>query len=413
MIQSPPSSPASPKLSLADATLIGVASMLGAGVFVVFSSAYALAGSFLLVSVLLAGLVAGLNARSVRQLATVLPRAGGAYGYGREFISHSWGFLAGVAFIFGKIGSVAAIALAAASYIYPAAKVEVAILSLILMTGINLLGIKRTALASLVLTAATLALLLLVGFVGLQFQSVSTYTSFSLQGVLTAASLIFFAFAGYARAATLSEDVRNPSVNVPRAIVIGLTVVLSLYILVANALQNGLGLDLQFSSAPLRDFVEISIPWLPTEVVIIIAASSCLGSLLSLLAGISRTAEAMALDGELPRLLGRRSSSFNTPWVVELLIAAIAMLLVMSGDLVWTIGISSFSVLLYYSIANFAAFKQLGRQKTFSRVLALIGLAFCLILAVLVPLQSLLLGSALLVLSLLVRGGLKKSGQPR
>jgi basic amino acid/polyamine antiporter, APA family len=408
MTQSPPSSPASPKLSLGGASLIGIASMLGAGVFVVFAPAALLSGSYLLVAIALAGLVAALNARSMRQLSKVLPRAGGAYAYGREYLSKSWGFLAGISFVLGKIGSVAAIALAAAAYIYPAAKVEVAIGAVLLMTVINLLGINRTALGALILSVPTILLLLLVGFFGLQQDTGSIQTELSITGIISAAALIFFAFAGYARVATLGEEVRNPAVNVPRAITIGLVSVLSLYLLVGNALSRTLGPSLERSVAPVLDFTNTVMPWLAGEVVIVIAGAACLGSLLSLLAGISRTAEAMARDGELPRVLTRRSQRFDSPWAAEIVIAAVAISLISSGDIVWTIGISSFCVLGYYAIANLAAIRQLGGGQWNPKFLALLGLATCCLLAAFVPLGSLLLGIALLALALVTRAGLIK-----
>ncbi|MFY9304291.1 MAG: APC family permease [Rhodoluna sp.] len=408
MTQSPPSSPASPKLSLGGASLIGIASMLGAGVFVVFAPAALLSGPYLLVAIALAGLVAALNARSMRQLSKVLPRAGGAYAYGREHLSKSWGFLAGICFVLGKIGSVAAIALAAAAYIDPAAKVEVAIGAVLLMTVINLFGINRTALGALILSVPTILLLLLVGFFGLQQDSASMQTELSITGIISAAALIFFAFAGYARVATLGEEVRNPAVNVPRAITIGLVFVLSLYLLVGNALSRTLGPSLEKSAAPVLEFTALAMPWLAGEVVIVIAAAACLGSLLSLLAGISRTAEAMARDGELPRVLTRKSKRFESPWAAELVLAAIAISLISSGDIVWTIGISSFCVLGYYAIANLAAIKQLGAGQWNPKFLALLGLTTCCLLAAFVPLQSLVLGMALLALALVARAGLIK-----
>jgi basic amino acid/polyamine antiporter, APA family len=406
MTRLPHSSPASPKLSLGGASLIGIASMLGAGVFVVFAPAASLSGSYLLVAIALAGLVAALNARSMRQLSKVLPRAGGAYAYGREYLSKSWGFLAGISFVLGKIGSVAAIALAAASYIYPSAKVQVAIAAVLIMTFINLLGINRTALGALVLSVPTVLLLLLVGFVGLQQPDASVQTELSLTGIVSAAALIFFAFAGYARVATLGEEVKNPAVNVPRAITIGLVFVLGLYLLVGNALSRRLGPDLERSVAPVLDYTTATMPWLSRELVILIAAAACLGSLLSLLAGISRTSEAMARDGELPKLLTSRSKRFDSPWVAELVLATIAIALLSSGDIVWTIGISSFCVLSYYAIANLAAYRQLARANPGSKLLAAIGLASCVLLAIFVPVQSLIVGASCLAVSLALRAGL-------
>ena len=382
--------------------------MLGAGVFVVFAPAAELAGSYLFLAIAIAGAVASLNARSMRQLSKVFPSAGGAYAFGTKYLSSSWGFLAGIAFILGKVGSVAAISLAAASYILPSAKVEVAFTSLALMTGINLLGINRTALGALVLSVPTIALLLLVGISGFQAVAVDSQSQSSISGVLSASALIFFAFAGYARVATLGPEVKNPSVNIPKAITLSLVFVLALYFLVANALQAQLGTALQFSIAPIQDLAAIALPWLPSELVVMVAASACLGSLLSLLAGISRTAEAMAKDRELPRFIGLRSKRFNSPWVADLVILGIATALLVSGEITWTIGISSFAVLVYYAIANFAAFRQLSPKQPVARSLALIGAALCLAVGFFVPFESLLVVMLALVAAMGFRAGLIK-----
>ena len=410
--QLPHSSPASPRLSLFGASALGVASMLGAGVFVVFAPASFLAGSYLFVSIAIAGAVASLNARSMRQLSRALPRAGGAYAFGREYLSEVWGFLAGIAFIFGKIGSVAAISLAAASYIYPAAKLEVAFASLALMTSINLLGINRTAIGALILSVPTVALLLLVGISGFRLVEFESKLQGSITGILPAAALVFFAFAGYARVATLGPEVKNPSKNIPKAITLSLVVVIAIYFLVANALQSSLGMALQFSTAPIQDYAASALPWLPGELIMIIAATACLGSLLSLLAGISRTAEAMARDGEIPRFISRRSKRLNSPWVADLAILALATALIISGELTWTIGISSFAVLFYYAIANFAAWRQLPSNRLIARVLALIGGGLCLGVGVFVPFESLLVVTVALALALGLRAGLINRRHP-
>jgi APA family basic amino acid/polyamine antiporter len=380
--------------------------MLGAGVFVVFAPAAKLAGSYLLLAIAIAGIVAALNTRSMRQLSKVLPKAGGAYAFGREYLSSSWGFLAGIAFILGKVGSVAAIALAAASYIYPEAKVEVAFASLALMTGINVLGINRTATGALLLSVPTVALLLLVGISGFQVAAGESQDQSSIAGILPAAALIFFAFAGYARVATLGPEVKDPSENIPKAITLSLVFVIAIYFLVANALQAQLGKALQFSIAPIQDFAAIALPWLPAQLVVLVAATACLGSLLSLLAGISRTAEAMAKDREIPRFIGLRSKRFDSPWVADLLILSIASALLVSGDITWTIGISSFAVLVYYAIANLAAFRQLHSKQPVGRVLALLGAALCLGVGFFVPVESLLVTTVILAVAMGLRAGL-------
>ena len=405
--QLPHSSLASPRLSLFGASALGVASMLGAGVFVVFAPASELSGSYLFLAIGIAGVIAALNARSMRQLSKVFPKAGGAYAFGKEYLSSNWGFLAGIAFILGKVGSVAAIALAAASYIYPEAKVEVAFASLALMTSINVLGINRTATGALLLSVPTVALLLLVGISGFQVAADESQDQSSIAGILPAAALIFFAFAGYARVATLGPEVKNPSENIPKAITLSLVFVIAIYFLVANALQAQLGTALQFSIAPIQDFAAIALPWLPAQLVVLVAATACLGSLLSLLAGISRTAEAMAKDSELPRFIGLRSKRFDSPWVADLLILGIASALLVSGDITWTIGISSFAVLVYYAIANLAAFRQLTSKQPVGRLLALIGAALCLGVGFFVPIESLLVATVVLALAMGLRAGLK------
>jgi APA family basic amino acid/polyamine antiporter len=382
--------------------------MLGAGVFVVFAPAAELSGSFLFVSIAIAGVVAAINASSMMHLSKALPKAGGAYAFGKAYLSENWGFLAGIAFIVGKIGSVAAIALAAASYIYPTAKVEVAFASLALMTCINLLGINRTALGAIVLSAPTVALLLLVGFSGLQFVAVEQQSQSSIAGVLPAAALIFFAFAGYARVATLGPEVEKPSMNIPRAITLSLAFVIAIYFLVANALQANLGKALQVSVAPMQDYATIALPWLPIELISVIAATSCLGSLLSLLAGISRTAEAMAGDGEIPNVIRLRSKRFNSPWVADLAILAISGALLLFGDLTWAIGISSFCVLVYYAIANMAAFRQLPTERVLAKALSLSGVALCLGVGLFVPIESLVVSALALGISMAFRASLIK-----
>lgn len=414
MTRSPRSFPASPKLSLFGSASLGVASMLGAGVFVVWGPAAKLAGNLILVAVVLAGAVAALNARSIRQLAAADDSAGGAYAYGRRFLSPAWGFLAGIGFILGKIGSIASIALTAANYLFPEQKILVAASALAVMTLINILGINRTAFGALVLSSISVSFVIALIIAGLSFAPEATEplaAPENLMDVMVAASLIFFAFAGYARVATLGREVREPKRTVPKAIALALLFVLLLYGLLGLALVRVLGGNLTLSAAPLLDAASLALPPLPAGAVVLIAASASLGSLLALLAGISRTAAAMAADGELPKVISLRNKRFNAPWVAQLLIGLFGIGLVLSGDLVWTIGISSFCVLTYYLVGNLAAFAQAPMGSWPTKTLSLLGAALCAVIGLMAPWPSAPISAGILAVAFLVRSGLR-AGHP-
>jgi len=393
------------KLSLIDAVFIGLAAMLGAGVFVVFGPAASYAGAALPLAILIAAIVAYLNAGSVAQLAKAVTRSGGGYSYARVYISKNFSFLAGSAFLVGKIGSSAAIALTVATYLTPDHVVLTAIGAVVVMTAINLAGINRTALGSKVLATITIAFLLTLVIAGFALPAAAAQLETgSPIGILSAAALFFFAFAGYARVATLGGEVQNSERNVARAIWISFAIVLAIYLTLSLILTEKLGSNLAFTVTPLADLAAKT--FLGGEFVWIFAALAGLGSLLALLAGMSRTAAEMALDLELPKLFAKRLSN-NAPVVAELTIASLVIVLVSTGGILLSLGISSFAVLLYYAITNFAAFRQPSADTTRPKALNLLGLALCLLLALSVPIEGLVAGAGLLTGAMLLRWGLR------
>ena len=393
------------KLSLIDAVFIGLAAMLGAGVFVVFGPAASYAGAALPLAILIAALVAYLNAGSVAQLAKAVTRSGGGYSYARVYISKNFSFLAGSAFLVGKIGSSAAIALTVATYLTPDQVVLTAIGAVVVMTAINLAGINRTALGSKVLATITIAFLLTLVIAGFALPAAAAQLETgSPIGILSAAALFFFAFAGYARVATLGGEVQNSERDVARAIWISFAIVLAIYLTLSLILTEKLGSNLAFTVTPLADLAAKT--FLGGEFVWIFAALAGLGSLLALLAGMSRTAAEMALDLELPKPFAKRLSN-NAPVVAELTIAGLVIVLVSTGGILLSLGISSFAVLLYYAITNFAAFRQPSADTTRPKALNLLGLALCLLLALSVPIEGLVAGAGLLTGAMLLRWGLR------
>ena len=393
-------------LSRLDAVFIGLAAMLGAGVFVVFGPASELAGSLLLVSILLAALVAYLNAASIAQLASVVKRSGGAYAYGRHYLGNAWGFLAGMSFLVGKIGSAAAIALVFATYLTPGFEILTAALAVVVMAAVNIAGINRTAFGSKVLATITLSFLTVLILAGLFAEPAKgTLAAGGFPGVLTAASLFFFAFAGYARVATLGGEVRDSGKSVPSAIRISLAIVLVTYLALALVLMMKLGPGLAGSLIPLADLAGVALG-IEGSAVAVFAAVATLGSLLALLAGMSRTASEMASDAELPKALSKKLKN-GSPALAEVIISLLVIILVVSGSILLTIGLSSFAILSYYAIANLAAYRQPRSETARAKWLNLLGLGLCVLLGLSVPFGGLVLGAVILTVALILRWGLR------
>lgn len=390
----PEQAPLQRRLGLGDAVVIGLASMIGAGAFVVFGPAAAAAGSGLLIGLVIAAVVAYCNATSSARLAARYPQSGGTYVYGRERLGEFWGYLAGWSFLVGKMASCAAMALTVGLYAWPAHAHAVAVAAVAGLTAVNYRGIQKSALLTRLIITVVLAVLAgvvaAVLLAGRADAGRLTLIGGTPGGVLQAAGLLFFAFAGYARIATLGEEVRDPAETIPRAIRLALAITVAVYAALAVILLAVLGPGLESSAAPLADAVRVAgVSWLE-PVVRVGAAVAALGSLLSLILGISRTGLAMARDGHLPSALAAVHPRFAVPHRAEVTVGVIVAVVAALADVRWAIGFSSFAVLVYYAIANASAW-TLGR-----RLIPVVGLAGCLLLAVCLPPGSVLAGSAVL-----------------
>jgi APA family basic amino acid/polyamine antiporter len=395
------------RLGTADAVFIGLGSMIGAGVFAAFTPAAQAAGSGLLVGLVVAALVAACNALASAQLAAAYPTSGGTYVYGREQLGPWWGFLAGWSFVIGKTASCAAMALTFASYAAPDGwERPVAAAAVIALAAVNYRGVTRTAqLARIIVVLVLVALAVSVassasgGLPHLADIDTSALVAHGPYGLLQSAGLLFFAFAGYARVATMGEEVRDPARTIPRAIVIALSITIAVYAIVAVSLLGALGPDgLARSTAPLLD-AAAAWPW-TAPVVTVGAALASLGALLALIAGVGRTSLAMAREGDLPRWLAAVHPRFQVPHRAEVVLALVVVVLVLTIDLRGAIGFSSFGVLLYYFVANVAAFTQGRERRMLPRAVFVVGGAGCLILVATLPLVSILGGLVVLAVGI-------------
>lgn len=393
--------PLARRLTLVDAVAIGLGSMIGAGVFAVWSPALGVAGSGILIALAIAALVAFCNATSSAQLAAVHPVAGGTYAYARAEIGPWSGFIAGWCFVIGKIASCAAMAMTFAAYAAPESwRTPVAVLAVAALATVNCFGVTRTALLTRILVVLSLLGLAAVAASGLAAApqaSPAPLPDATAYGVLQGAGLLFFAFAGYARIATMGEEVIDPARTIPRAIVLALGGAVVVYVLVAVAVMLTLGADAVGSAHPLADVAEAAGWSWAGPVVRIAAATASLGALLALITGIGRTTLAMAREADLPRFLAVVDERWQVPQRAEVAVALIVIGIVLVADLRGAIGFSSFGVLLYYLIANAAALRQGADVRRYPKALQVIGAIGCLVLVSTLPALASLIGTGVVL----------------
>jgi APA family basic amino acid/polyamine antiporter len=400
------------RLGTRDAVVIGLGSMIGAGVFAAFGPAAKAAGTGLLIGLAIAAVIAYCNATASAQLAAVYPTSGGTYIYGRERLGQWWGFTAGWGFVVGKTASCAAMALTFATYAIPGpswVQRIVAVVGVLALTAMNYRGVTKTvALTRILVTLTLIALIVVVVGIAVgggantdNLGGIDALGSGGLYGILQSAGLLFFAFAGYARIATMGEEVRDPQHTIPKAIPIALAIVVVIYLVIAVAALLAAGPDrLASSSAPLAEAVRAAgAPGL-VPVVRIGAAVASLGALLALIAGIGRTSLAMARNRDLPTWLAAVHPRYRVPHHAEAALAVIVSVLVLTTDLRGVIGFSSFGVLIYYGIANVSALTQPADQRRWPRALHGLGILGCTVLVATLPLVSVVTGLIMFALGL-------------
>ena len=383
--------------------------MLGAGVFVSYAPAASAAGGWLLLALAIAALVAYANAIASARLAALYPQSGGTYVYGRERLGPFWGYLAGWAFVTGKLSSCAAMAWAIGVYAWPEHARTVAIAAVALVAAISYRGITKSAAVTRVIVVIVVAGLLLATVLLLVSEPTTAAAAPARStrtvgpaGVLTAAGFLFFAFAGYARIATLGEEVVEPERTIPRAIPLALGITVALYALIAVGLLHSRGAEIIASdAAPLAAAVAATgAPWVE-PVIRGVAILAAFGSLLGVLLGVSRTGLAMARDRHLPPPLAAVHTRFQVPHRAEVAAAAVVIGMLLIGQLATAISFSSVCVLSYYAITNASA-ATLPPRTHLHRVLPVVGLLGCVLLAVFQPLTTVLTAAAVLAIGAVI-----------
>jgi APA family basic amino acid/polyamine antiporter len=391
-------------IGLPGSILMGLGSIMGAGVFVSLGMGEQIAGPSLLLALALAAVVATCNGLSSAQLAANHPVSGGTYEYGHRWLTPSLGFTAGWMFLCAKSASAATAALAFAMYLTPNYLLPVSLATVVGLTLITLTGMQQSKAVNAIIVSAVL--LTLLAFVAVGSSALKTnsellkpfFDSTRMSELLEATALMFVAYTGYGRIATLGEEVREPRRTIPVAIILTLGLATLLHLGVsAVSLVHADGQGFQSLSLLAEKMGGTSFGMALTAG----AALALLSVLLNLLLGLSRVALAMGRRGDLPKASGRINESTKVPEVATVLIAVMVSGLVCVGDVKLTWSFSAFTVLIYYAITNLCAIRLKPEERLYPVWTAYLGLLTCLSLAFFVEWRVLLTGLSLIALGLI------------
>jgi basic amino acid/polyamine antiporter, APA family len=387
------------EIGLAGAVMMGLGSILGTGVFVSIGIGAGIAGPSVILAIFIAGLVASLNALNSAQLAASHPVSGGTYEYGYRYLNPAFGFLAGWMFVCAKSASASAAAIGLAGYFLAMVQWQdwlhpnfIAIPVIVALTGLVACGVRQSKNTNMAIVCTTIACLLAFVLAGLMRLSNSNGANLrpflpdNGYSFLQATALMFVAYTGYGRIATLGEEVRDPQRTIPAAIIITLVISLLIYICVATVAISTIGSD-QLSAAvteyatPLSLVAEkLQVPGI-AFLVSLGALTAMLAVLLNLILGLSRVFLAMGRRGDMPTLFATINQTSGTPTIAVIVVGLIVVAIAMIGDIKLAWSFSAFTVLIYYAITNLAALRLSAQERMFPRWIAVLGLLSCLMLA--------------------------------
>lgn len=407
-------------IGLPGAVLMGLGSIIGTGIFVSIAIGAQIAGNGIVIAILIAGILSIFNGLSSAQLAAAHPVSGGTYEYGYKFLNSYLGFSAGWMFLIAKSASAATAVLGCIGYLFYTLNLGVD-QRLIIISGLILLfimtylvsgGISRSNLANKIIVGITLVGLICLiavatGVEGLPVDGVfAASTDVSIDKILYASALMFVAYTGYGRIATLGEEVKNPEKTIPRAIITAMGLIVLIYLMVTLTAIHVMGVEefgktIDGEAAPLVKVAEVLNVPLIKGIVALAAITAMLGVLLNLILGLSRVMLSMARRGDVPNSIANIRQKDQSPVRAVWFTAAIIALLILSGNVVFTWSFSAFTVLIYYSITNLAALYLPVEKRLYPRWVAFTGMFSCIFLAFWIDPFVWMLGLGVLVAGLI------------
>jgi len=388
-------------LGLFDATAISIGAIIGAGIFVVIGIVAGLAGPAVIISMLIAGVIASFSALSFAQLSAYMPKEGGGYQFTYRMVSPYAGFLAGWMWIFSNLFVGAAVSLGFAHYLvalFPALSVNAMAAALcLLFTLLNYVGVRQSAMVNNILVVSKILILVFFIALGLgfvNFRNFSPFAPYGSLGLLEGASLIFFAYFGYARITILAEEVKDASRTIPRAIILSLTLSTVLYALIGFVAVGLVGSNsLSQSTSPLADAIAVTRNSAAVFVVSLGAMIATASVLLMTILGVSRMAFAMARNKQLPTFLSRVHPRFQTPYYAVWITGVLSTLLVFGG-FSRVVAVGTFALLFHHALVNLSAIRLRAENRRYPVFVSVLGFLLCLALLAFLSIDAWVIGIA-------------------
>jgi APA family basic amino acid/polyamine antiporter len=374
-------------LTLKSSIYLGLSSMIGAGLFNNIAPTAKISSYGSVLGLLLASTLAIANASSSAQLASQFPKTGGTYLYANKVLGKPYAIIAGAVFIIGKTISCVAIALTVGNYLSPVYGKEIGVVLCLLVFLLSFSGIHKTAEIAKWFVWIIFGLLLFYAVSIISTPNVNLsipiFESISIDSILLSASIWFFAFTGYSRLATFGEEIKNPKEIIPTAILTGLGITIFLYFGITWLTLSIISPEfIMNSNTPLLVAMDVS-RFSEFSFLIVFASSIAMVSVfLALMPGISRIYVALSRDRVLPKAFSKIHKKFNSAYISEGFVLISVIVGIYSFDVIRSIKLSSFFILIYYAITNFCVIKLKKNDRLYSLAFAFYGFITCIIFAI-------------------------------
>ncbi len=393
-------------------TLLGLGSIIGAGIFIVTGVASAnYSGPALVLSFIISAIACAFTALCYAEFASMIPIAGSVYTYTYVTLGEIWAWMIGWVLIFEYLISASAVAVGWSSYtvgLLGSAGINLpasltgsvvmgglinlpAVMIIGLLTGVLILGAKESARVNAVIVIANIAVILLFIVVGIKYINPANYTPFTpfgIAGVFQGAAMVFFAYIGFDAVSTAAEEAKNPQKNLPKGIIGSLIISSILYIVVAAVLTGMVPYNLLNNAAPVAFALQyVGTNWV-ASIVSVGALCGITSVLLTSLFGQTRIFFAMSRDGLLPGVFSRVHHSYKSPVTSIILVGIVAALIaafVPLAVIIELVNIGTLSAFIFLALSVIILRRQQpdiprGFKCPFVPVIPIISILACLFL---------------------------------